>query len=159
MHLLRASSRFFCSYTICQFDWTWARSIQPKFQEISVQNLMDRFGPTEKVSKKLVHLLRWSTFFGRTGLKFGWMDRAPWQALQGKRDWIISGRPIGLSKDQTFCRYHAKNNVLIFSYFPKILRALLARASTALLETFSSSRGSHHKKILELSCQIHRLDV
>ena len=32
---------------------------------------MDRFGPTGKVSKKLVHLLRWSSFRGRTGLNFG----------------------------------------------------------------------------------------
>ena len=53
-----------------------ARSIQPKFPEISVQNSMDRFGPTGKVSKKLVHLLRWTTFPGRTGRNFGWMDRA-----------------------------------------------------------------------------------
>ena len=37
---------------------------------------MDRFGPTGKVSKKLVHLLRWSSFPRRTGLNFGWMDRA-----------------------------------------------------------------------------------
>ena len=55
-----------------------ARSIQPKFPKISVQNSMDRFGPTGKVSKKLVHLLRWSSFLGRTGMNFGWMDRAPW---------------------------------------------------------------------------------
>ena len=40
------------------FGWKYklvkprARSIQPKFQEISVQNSMDRFGPTGKVSKK-----------------------------------------------------------------------------------------------------------
>ena len=54
----------------------WARSIQPKFPEISVQNSMDRFGPTGKVSKKQVHLLRWSSFPGRTGLNVGWMDRA-----------------------------------------------------------------------------------
>ena len=54
----------------------WARSIQPKFPEISVQNSIDRFGPTWKVSKNLVHLLRWITCPGRTGLKFGWMDRA-----------------------------------------------------------------------------------
>ena len=53
-----------------------ARSIQPKFPEISVQNSMDRFGPTGKVSKKRVHLLRWTTFPGRTGCNFGWMDRA-----------------------------------------------------------------------------------
>ena len=139
---LRTSSRSFCCYAICQFDWTWARSIQPKFPEISVQNAMDRFGPTRKVSEKLVHLLRWTTYPGRTGLNFGWMDRAPWQALQGKRDWIICGRPK--SKDQTFCRYHAKNGVLIFSYSPKILRASLATSiyriirKILVLPTFSS---------------------
>ena len=48
-----------------------ARSIQPKFPEISVQNSMDRFGPTGKVSKKRVHLLRWTIFRGRTGWNFG----------------------------------------------------------------------------------------
>ena len=37
---------------------------------------MDRFGPTGKVSKKRVHLLRWSSFPGRTGWNFGSMDRA-----------------------------------------------------------------------------------
>ena len=31
---------------------------------------MDRFGPTGKVSKKRVHLLRWTTFRGRTGWNF-----------------------------------------------------------------------------------------
>ena len=64
---------------------SWARSIQPKFPEISVQNSMDRFGPTGKVSKKRVHLLRWSSFPGRTGPNFGWMDRAPWVGLLGIR--------------------------------------------------------------------------
>ena len=54
-----------------------ARSIQPKFPEISVQNSMDRFGQTGKVSIKRVHLLRWTNFPGRTGWNFGWMDRAP----------------------------------------------------------------------------------
>ena len=44
---------------------------QPKFPEISVQNSMDRFGPTGKVSKKRVNLLRWTTFPGRTGWSFG----------------------------------------------------------------------------------------
>ena len=34
---------------------------------------MDRFGPTAKVSKKLVHLLRWTTFPGRTARKF-WLN-------------------------------------------------------------------------------------
>ena len=37
---------------------------------------MDRFGPTGKSSKKQVHLLRWTTFLGRTGRNFGSMDRA-----------------------------------------------------------------------------------
>ena len=36
---------------------------------------MDRFSPTGKVSIKLVHPLRWSTFPRRTGLNFGLMDR------------------------------------------------------------------------------------
>ena len=30
-----------------------------------------------KVCKKLIHLLRWTTFPGRTSLSFGWMVRAP----------------------------------------------------------------------------------
>ena len=54
-----------------KLDSLRARSIQPKFPEISVQNSMDRFGPTRKVSKKQVHLLRWSSFPGRTGLNVG----------------------------------------------------------------------------------------
>ena len=33
-------------------------------------------GSLPPVSKKLVHLLRWTTFPGRTGRNFGWMDRA-----------------------------------------------------------------------------------
>ena len=53
------------------------QSIEPKFPEIWVQNSMDRFHPTRKVSKKVVHLLRWTTFPGRPGQNFGWMDRAP----------------------------------------------------------------------------------
>jgi len=38
--------------TIRTFHRSWAQSIQPKFPEISVQNSMDKFGPTGKVSKK-----------------------------------------------------------------------------------------------------------
>ena len=37
---------------------------------------MDRFGPTGKVSKKRVHLLRWTTIPCRTGWNFGWMNCA-----------------------------------------------------------------------------------
>ena len=47
------------------------RSIQPKFPEY-------RFGPTGKVSKKLVHLKRWTSFFetfpvGPVGILFEWI--------------------------------------------------------------------------------------
>ena len=59
--------------TLRTFHGSWAQFIQPKFPKISVQNSMDRFGPTGKVSKKLVHLLRWTTFPGRTGWKI-WMN-------------------------------------------------------------------------------------
>ena len=55
---------------ICKKKKYMTLSIQPKFPEISVQNPMDQFGPAGKVSKKLVHLLRWTTFPGRTGLNF-----------------------------------------------------------------------------------------
>ena len=48
----------------------------------SVQNSMDRFVPTGKVSNKLVHLKRWATFPGRTGWNFWWMARAPWLLCQ-----------------------------------------------------------------------------
>ena len=47
------------------------RSIQPNLPEISVQNSMDRFGPTGKVSKKRVHLLSGRFPFNKnSGLKF-----------------------------------------------------------------------------------------
>ena len=49
----------------------WARSVEPKFLEISAQNSMDLFSPTGKVSKKLVHFLRWTTFPGRIGRNLG----------------------------------------------------------------------------------------
>ena len=39
-----------CRKVSCHISQQWARSIQPKFPEISVQNSMDRFGPTGKVS-------------------------------------------------------------------------------------------------------------
>ena len=53
------------------------------------QNSVDRFVPTRRVSKILVHLLRWTTFPGRTGQNFGWMDRT-------HRHWRSGQiRPIG----------------------------------------------------------------
>ena len=58
------------------FVFVGGRSIQPKFPEISVQNSMVGSVQQEKFRKQLVHLSRWTTFPGRTGLDFGWMDRA-----------------------------------------------------------------------------------
>ena len=49
-----------------------ARSIQPKFTEILVQNSTEPFGPTGKVSKKLVHLLR-LTIFSRSDQSEFWL--------------------------------------------------------------------------------------
>ena len=77
-NLTRSVTTGIVDFSLHRLCRPWARSIQPKFPEISVQNSMDRFGPTGKVSKKRVHLLRWSSFPGRTGLNFGWMDRAPY---------------------------------------------------------------------------------
>ena len=81
-------------YTVVRRYWfyfrvakQWARSIQPKFPEISVQNSMNRFGPTGKVSKKRVHLLRWTTFPGWTGWNFGWMDRAQCDFVLCRKQW------------------------------------------------------------------------
>ena len=80
-----------CKVKIAWFyEYSWTRSIQPKFPEISVQNSMDRFGPTGKVSKKRVHLLRWTTFPGRTGWNFGWMDRAPCSLGESQSDKFFS---------------------------------------------------------------------
>ena len=56
---------------------------------------MDRFGPTGKVSKKRVHLLRWSSFFGRTDLNFGRMDRA----LSFEQTTILINKQVGIQKD------------------------------------------------------------
>ena len=77
---------------------------------------MDRFGPTGKVSKKLVHILRWTTFPGRTGRNFGWMDRVSssadkWRNLgrdpfnqnfrkfRFKTQWIVSVQPETFRKN------------------------------------------------------------
>ena len=57
-----------CIFVTLDAHICWARSIQRKYPAISVQNSMDRFGPTGKVSKKLVHLSRWTTFAAWAGL-------------------------------------------------------------------------------------------
>ena len=46
-----------------------------KFPEISFQTQWIGSVQPEKFRKKLVHLLRWTTFPGQTGQNFGWMDR------------------------------------------------------------------------------------
>ena len=87
---VRNKLKLICSSTLTritleEISTLWAQSTQPKFPEISVQNSMDLFGPTGKVWKKLVHLLRWSSFPGRTGLNFGWMDRALYYCWHSSR--------------------------------------------------------------------------
>ena len=57
-----------CIFVTLDAHICWARSIQLKYPVISVQNPMDRFGPTVKVSKKLVHLSRRTTFAAWAGL-------------------------------------------------------------------------------------------
>ena len=82
----------------------WARSIQPKFPEISVQNSMNRFGPTGKVSKKRVHLLRWTTFPGWTGWNFGWMDRAQCDFVLCRKQWKFFLRLVHhISRNKKSC--------------------------------------------------------
>ena len=46
-------------------------------------------GSSRKGSKKLVHLLRWTSLPGRTFLNFGWMDRARcyYRVLYWSRPW------------------------------------------------------------------------
>ena len=68
---------------------------------------MDRFGPTGKVSKKPVHLLRWSSFPGRTGLNFGWMDCAQ-DKSNIKKMWVT------FSCQQRFVEEHIHENVPTF---------------------------------------------
>ena len=61
-----------CMFVTLDVHICWARSIQLKYPVISVQNPMDRFGPTVKVSKKLVHLSRRTTFAAWAGLIGKW---------------------------------------------------------------------------------------
>ena len=62
-----------------------ARSIQPKFPEISVQNSMERFGPTRKVSKNR------STFWGWPSLL---LRRFVFRMAEAsaKREWLVMNR-------------------------------------------------------------------
>ena len=70
-----------CTCGSCREKWGAIHSTKisgnlgPKPGADYCQNSMDRFVPTRRVSKILVHLLRWTTFPGRTGRNFGWMDR------------------------------------------------------------------------------------
>ena len=104
-----------------------AGSIQPKIQEISVLNSMDRFDPTGKVSKKLVHLLRWTTLPGRTGRKFWLNGSRPWCSHM-KLKWsafITSGAPLivfdisrGLYLSETDYRRFRRKGLSTYSLLP-----------------------------------------
>ena len=66
-----------CTVRSACFLVPYAGSIQPKLPEISVQNSIQP-GKFSQKKKKLVHLLRWTTFLGRTGRKF-WLNWSrPW---------------------------------------------------------------------------------
>ena len=67
-------------------DYSYSRSVQPKFPQISVQNSMDRFGPTGKV-------------FEKTGPPFevDHFSRSDWSEL-----WLNESRP-GIKFCFVFC--------------------------------------------------------
>ena len=64
---------------------------------------MDRFGPTAKVSNKLVHVLRWTTFFlvGPVGILVEWIT--PHVKCAYVTSVINVGRAV--QTDPTFFRY------------------------------------------------------
>ena len=82
---------------------------------------MDRFGPTGKVSKKEVHLSRWTTFLGWTGAIE--MDCSIWpfrpilnprtslfatkwrKILSSALLWTVNSRSIGVTRTSMY-RYH-----------------------------------------------------
>ena len=102
-----------------------ARSIQPKFPEISAQNSMDRFGPTGKVSKTRVHLLRWTTFPGRTGWNFGWMDApAIYQPTIYKLNIFTIDRNQSQERTSIMLYPVMKILQLYFGYFEYILQSM-----------------------------------
>ena len=94
-----------------------ARSIQPKFPEISVQNSIDRFGPTGKVSKKLVRLLRWTTFPGPVGISVEWI--APLESTTNVELRIRDG--LGLFYMGSYITFHC----IVCHYIPCEFSGLL----------------------------------
>ena len=78
------------------------RSIQSKFLEISVQNSMDRFGPTGKVSKN------WSTFevdhFSRSDRSEFWLNAESRPTFPGRTAgsefWLHGSRPETLTDNR-----------------------------------------------------------
>ena len=69
---------------------------------------MDQFDPTNQVSKKLVHLLRWTTFSGQTGRDFGWMDHNRY--MLGHHN-VATGCIKGISFDENLCDSVQKNQI------------------------------------------------
>ena len=101
-----------------------ARSIQPKFLEISVQNSMDRLGPTGKVLKKLVHLLRWTTFPSRTSLNFGWMDSAL-RVFPGCYNACVTCMQTAFVWTSTKNELNAQNRIWSLTFGPSITRNVI----------------------------------
>ena len=149
-----------------------ARSIQPKFPEISVKDWMDWFGPTGKVSKKSVHLSNRTTILGWNGpIEMG---RSAWPSQSQSQDlavryllctkwreilitsplWIVNSGSIGVtrtsmsSKDRSVATSHAKCMFwLLTDLFPEIIWNVL------FVIRFERGVWSHTANIWELSAQ------
>ena len=123
---------------IVSFSPSFARAISSKERRLGTRqgeihsNLMDRIGPIRKVSKKQVHLLRWTTFPGRAGWNFGWMDRAltpSWffpnlstflgcSCCTDQYSWYVAAKALVLSLRSVWChsnhvKAHASDATII----------------------------------------------
>ena len=65
----------------------WARSIQPKFPEISIQNSMDRFGPTGKVWGGPIFPV------GPVGILVEWIAPFDWLLRRCTGNWVKTRAP------------------------------------------------------------------
>ena len=91
---------------------------------------MDRLGPTGKVSKKRVHLLRWTTFPGRTGrsdrLEFWLNGRARNLSTHNLQVKYIIKIDRNQSKERTAIMLYPVMKILqlCFGYFEYILQSM-----------------------------------
>ena len=74
--------------------YSYSRSVQPKFPQISVQNSMDRFGPTGKVFEKTGPPFE-VDHFSRSDWSELWLN----ESRPGIRDWSKSIGGVGRSRE------------------------------------------------------------